>query len=157
MVLSFVPMSTLDPMVVPRALVLLHLNPLMMLVMLFSNSTAMTGRVALLKFARIVSLALVLDSADEAALEAVEASEVDSADVEISAAVEDLEVALEVVEALVVVVVDMEVLLVVVSMPELQLDHPTHLPTMQLVALREARPSTFATYVSASLVSRGIY
>ena len=62
-------MSTLDPMVVPKALVLLPSNPLMMLATPFNNSTAMTGKAAHSRFVKIASLALVLDSVDEEASE----------------------------------------------------------------------------------------
>lgn len=142
--LLFVPMSTLDPMVAPRALVLSLSSPLMMPVMPFNNSTAMTGKVAPSRFVRIVSLALVLDSVDEAALEVAVASEVGLVDVEEALeAVEDLAAdSAAVVEAFLAVT---EELLAVVSMLELLLPLPILSPTMLRLAPREARRSTFAT------------
>ena len=85
MVPSFVPMFTLVLMAVQRALVLSLSSLLMMLAMPFNNSTATTGKAALLKSVRIVSQTPVLDSV----------AVVDSEHVE------DLAVDLEVVEGLV--------------------------------------------------------
>ncbi len=63
---SSAPMFTLDPMVAPKAPELSPSNTLMMLAMQFNNSTAMIGKAAHLKFAKIDSLALALDSVVEA-------------------------------------------------------------------------------------------
>lgn len=141
--LSFVPMSTLDLMVVLRALVSSPSNLLMMLAMQFNNSMVMIGKVAPSRFVKTVSLALVLDSADEVALEVEEASEVALAVAEASEVEEDLAVVSAVVgEALGAA---MEALRVVVSMLEHLLHPPTPLLTTLLLAPKEARRSTFAT------------
>lgn len=135
-------MSTLDPTVVPRALVLLLSSLLTMLVTPFNNSTVMIGKVVLLRFVKIVSLALDPDLADAVASADVEALEVALADVEDLEVVADLAVALEVVEAL--VAADSEVELHLASMLELLLDHPIPSPTMLLLVPTEARSSMSA-------------
>jgi hypothetical protein len=143
---SFAQMSTSDPMAVQKALASLHLSPLMMLVTLFSNSTATIGKAARSKYVRIVLLVSAL------VLVAVEADLVHVADLEVDL---EVEVALEVVadseaDSVVVVAVTVVVmveLLVVVSTAELEqwLQCPIHLPTMPLLGRREARSSTFVT------------
>ena len=123
MVLSFVPMSILDQMVAPKALVSLPSNLRMMLAMQSSNSTAMIGKVARLKFVKTVLLALVLDLADEVALALGVVSVVASVVAEASAVVEDLAVDLAVVEE--ALEVAMEALRAVVLMLERLLHPPT--------------------------------
>jgi hypothetical protein len=143
---SFAQMSTSDLMVVQKALASLHLSPLMMLVTLFSNSTATIGKAARSKCVRIVLLVSAL------VLVAVEAGLVHVADLEVALEVEvDLEVVADseadsvvVVAVTVVVMVELQV---VVSTAELAqwLQHPIHLLIMPLLARREARSSTFVT------------
>jgi len=125
-VLSFVPMSTLDPMVALRDLVLSPSSLLMMLATQFNNSMAMIGKVALSKFVKIVSLAPVLDSVD------VEASQEAEADLAVVSAV-----AVAASEA----VMEEVVLLLALMLP---LQRPTHSPTMLPLVLTEARLSTSA-------------
>lgn len=117
-----------------------------MLVTPFNSLTATIGKVALLKFVRTDSLALVL------ALVVVVALPVD---VEGSVAGLVVVVALVVVEDSVVdlveVGVDLEVAMVEVAVEVLMQEqqvlrhHPTHLPTMLRLAVNEARLSMFAT------------
>ena len=122
MVPSFVQTFTLDLMVVLKALASSLSNLPTMLVTLSNNSTAMTGKAALSRYVKTVSLAR-----DPDLVEVVSALEV----VDLEEAVVDSEVAM--VEQLVL----MEELV-----PFLPLQIP--LPTMPLLGLREARPSTFA-------------
>jgi hypothetical protein len=136
-------------MAVPKALVSLPSSLLMMLAMPSNNSTAMTGRVAHLRYVRIVSLAL--DQAlvvVEAVSAHVEALVLDSAVVEeASEVVVASEVVLEVVvEDMVVDTV--EELLAVVSTVVLEalLRLPIPSPTLQPLARREARQSMCATF-----------
>ena len=137
------PMSTSDQMAVLRALVSSPSNLLMMLAMQSNNSMVMIGKVAHSRFVKTVSLALVLDSADEVALEVGEASEVALAVGEASEVEEDLAVvSAVVVEALGAA---MEAPQVVVSMLEHLLHPQTPLLTTLLLAPREVRRSTFAT------------
>jgi hypothetical protein len=129
-------------MVAPKALVSSLSSLPMTLAMLFNNSMVMTGKVVHLKFVRIVSLALALDSVDEAASEVGVVSEEALVVVEASEVVEDMAGALAVaVEALVAAMEE----LLRVSMLELLLHLPTPSQTMLLPARREARRSTFAT------------
>jgi hypothetical protein len=138
---SFVLMFTSDLMVVPKALELLPSNLLTMLVMPSNNSMATTGKAALSRYVKIASLALDPDS-----VEVVSALVEDLAEVSVLEAVDSA-----VVDSVVVleVVVDSEAAMVVrvVTMEELALSLllPTPLPTMPLLVLREARPSTSAT------------
>lgn len=147
MVQSSVPMSMLGQMVVPRALVSSLSRTLMMHAMQSNNSTVMIGKVAHSKSARIVLRVLVQDSAAVVDSEVdVEVLEVDSPDVEVQdlAAAVVLEAVL--LEAVVVLVGDMEVALPVVATTQvhlLRLQIPS--PTTPLLALTEARSSTFET------------
>jgi hypothetical protein len=141
---SFVQMFMLDPMVVLKAPVLLPSSLPMMLAMLFSNSTAMIGKVAHLRSVKTASLVLVVDSELVAVSVHVEAL----AAVLVVEAV-DLEAA-EASEAALVVVVDLvaamevlqEVALTVVQLLFLQFQTPSQ--TMLRLARREARQSTSA-------------
>jgi hypothetical protein len=142
MVLSFVPMSTLDLMAALKALVSSPSNLLMMLATPFNSSMAMTGKAALWKSARIASPALAPDSVVEAALEfGVDLVEVWAAEVALEVVV-DLVVALAVAGEALVVVTE-EALLVL--MLELLLQLPTLSLTTLLPALREVRRYMFAT------------
>jgi len=136
-------MFTSDPMVVPKALELLPSNLLTMLVMPSSNSMATTGKAALSRYVKIASLALDPDS-----VEVVSALVEDLAEVSVLEAVDSAVVGSVVVLE---VVVDSEAAMVVrvVTMVELALSLllPTPLPTMPLLVLREARPSTSATFL----------
>ena len=152
MVLSFVLMSTLDPMVAPRDLVSSFSSPLMMLVTPSNNSMVTIGKDAHLKFARTVSLALLQ-----------EVSEVVEASVPVVDLAEDLEAeeALVHVVDLVVdlaedVVVVTEVVHQVVVMEEVPVDsmlvvevplqpRQTPSPTSLLLEPIEARSSMSAT------------
>lgn len=153
--LSFVPMFTSVPMVVPKAQVLSLSNPQMMLATQFNNSMVTSGKAVPSKFARIASLVLqvVEDSAavvvvvasGVVALEVV--SELEAADSEVVAVdsvVEDSAVDAEALE-----VASAEVALVVVHPLELTSrtlqPSPTPSLTMLLPVPREVKSSTFAT------------
>lgn len=135
-----VPTSTLDLMVVPKALASSPSSPPTMLETPSNNSMATTGKAVPSRFVKIASLALDLDLAevDSALVEdlaedlelvAVVLVEVDS--------VVGLEVAGEVLEAATVELVVTKALVLLLLLR-------THLPTMRLLALTEARPFTFA-------------
>lgn len=140
-------MFTLDQMVAPKAPELSPSNTLMMLAMQSNSSTAMIGKAALLKFVKIVSLALALDSVVEADSVDVEDLAVDSLAVEVLDLVveEDLEAALE--EVVVVSEVGMEVVHQVAVSTEVLLQQLPPIPSliMLLLAPREARLSTSET------------
>ena len=132
MVPSFVQTFTLDLMVVLKALASSLSNLPTMLVTLSNNSTAMTGKAALSRYVKTVSLARDPDLVEVvSALEVVDLVVGVGLVVDLEEAVVDSEVAM--VEQLVL----MEELV-----PFLPLQIP--LPTMPLLGLREARPSTFA-------------
>jgi hypothetical protein len=141
---SFVPTFTLDPMVVPKALELSPSNLLTTLVTLFNNSTAMTGKAALLRSVKTASLArdpdLVVVVSEELVEVLVEVSVLEAVDLVVGVdSVGDLEE----------VVVDLEAAMVeqLGLMEELVpfLLLPTPSLTMLRLVLREAKPSTFAT------------
>jgi hypothetical protein len=144
MVPSFVQTFTLDLMVVLKALASSLSNLPTMLVTLSNNSTAMTGKAALSRYVKTVSLAR-----DPDLVEVVSALEVVDLVVVVSALeVVDLVVGVGLVVDLEEAVVDSEVAMVeqLVLMEELVPFRPLQipLPTMPLLGLREARPSTFA-------------
>ncbi len=141
MVLLSVPTFTLDPMVVPRALVLSLSNLLMMLVTQSNSSMATIGKVVLLRSEKTdsllqVDLEVVVDS------ELVEALE----EALVVVVASNLEVAL--VAALGAAVVVMEEALGVERQVDLMEElvqspqFPILSPTMLLLALTEARLST---------------
>lgn len=138
-VLSFVQMFMLDPMVVLKAPVLLPSSLPMMLAMLFSNSTAMIGKVVHLRSVKTASLVLVVDSElvavsvhveALAAVLVVEAVDLEAAEASEAAlvGVVDLVAAMEVLQ---------EVALTVVQLLFLQFQTPSQ--TMLRLARREAR------------------
>jgi len=135
-------MFMLDPMAALKALVSLLSSLPTMLAMLFSNSTAMIGKVAHWRFVKTASLALVVDlvlvvvSADAEALAAVSVVEVGDLVV-----VEASEVALAGVVDLVPAATEVlrEVALTVVQALFLQFQTPSQ--TMLCLVQREARRS----------------
>lgn len=141
---SFVQMFMLDPMAVLKAPVLLPSSLPMMLATLFSNSTAMIGKVAQLRSVKTASLVLVVDSELVAVSAHVEALAavlvVEAVDLE---AAEASEVALGgVVDLVAAMEVLQEVALTVVQLPFPQFQ--TRSQTMLRLARREARQSTSA-------------
>lgn len=136
-------------MAVPKALVSLHLNLLMMLATPFNNSTATTGKDVPSRFVKIDSLVPeVLEALEaEVALVDVEALvEVLAVVVVASNPVVASEVASVAVAVVVMVQETLEEEVVVVLMMELE-QFPLHLtlsPTMLLLAPKEARSSMFA-------------
>jgi len=143
---SFVLTFTLDPMVVPKALELSPSNLLTTLVTLSNNSTAMTGKAALLRSVKTASLArdpdLVVVVSEELVEVLVEVSVLEAVDLVVGVdSVGDLEE----------VVVDLEAAMVeqLGLMEELVLFLllPTPSLTMLRLVLREAKPSTFATFL----------
>jgi hypothetical protein len=141
MVPSFVLTFTSDPTVAPKAPGSLPSNLPMMPAMPFNSSTAMIGRAALSRYVKIASLVLDPDSVEVVSVLVADLAEVSVLEA-VDSVVEDLAVDLE-------VVVDSEAAMVVrvVMMEELALSllPPIPLPTMPLLGLREARPSTSAT------------
>jgi hypothetical protein len=129
-------------MVAPRALALLPLSLQTMPVTPSNSSTATTGKAAHLRSGRIASQVRDRDSVVAVALALAVASE------EASEVVEDLEAVVaseEVLEAVVVLVVDMVEPRPVVSMRERLLLLPTPSQTLPLLERREARLFMFAT------------
>lgn len=129
-------------MVVPKAPELLPSNLLMMLAMPSNNLMATTGKAARSRYVKIASLALDPDSVEVDLALAEDLGEdlvLEAADSVVADSAVDSEV----------VVVDLEAAMVVqvVTMEELApfLLPPTRSPTTLQLALREARPSTFAT------------
>jgi len=150
MVQSSVPTFTLDQMVVPRDLVLLPSNLLMMLVMQFSNSTVMIGKDALLKFVRIVSLATPVLASVAAALVDVEVLVVADLVLVVAAVVDlvdvgDLEADLEEAEVDLEEVMEAEQLLGLTE-ELLRQHHLIHSLTMLRLAPIEARQFMSVTF-----------
>jgi hypothetical protein len=139
MVPSFVLTFTLDLMVVPKAPASSLSNLLMMLVTPSNSSMATIGKAALSKCAKIASLALDKDSVGVVSALAEDSAE-DSALAVALAVVVDSAVDLEEVE----VVSEAAMVEQVASMEVSFLPLPIPLPITPLLALREARPSTFA-------------
>jgi hypothetical protein len=144
MVPSFVLTYTLDLMVVPKALASSPSNLPMTLVTPSNNSMATIGKAARLRYVKIASLALDLDSEAEVASALVEVLAEDSA------AAEDIVVVVGSTLDSQLVAEDSQAALVEVVMteePALFLLLPIHSPIMPLLVQREARLSTFAMYV----------
>ena len=148
MVPSSVLMSTLDPMADQRAPVLSHSSLPMMPATLFNNSTVTTGKAAHLKSARIDSLALVVQASVVVVVDSVHvAALVEASVVAVVHSWEEAVAALAVEQALEAVAVDLEEAtedLQVVDSRMLLLLLPIPSPTMQPLALTEARPSMSA-------------
>ena len=137
MALSFAQTSTLDPMVAPKALVLLPSSLQKMPAMPSSSLMAMIGRAVHSRSARIALQALDLASVAVVALAVVAA-----ASGEASGHVADLQVVVASVADLAAVVASAEDMAAqeVVMMLSLQLLHPTPSQIMPPLERREARP-----------------